>query len=134
MLMKGARLREIRRATGLKQGQVGELVGLTGAYIGELERGEKAMDARLARRLLDALFTRVDVSYSRALIGWTVSITAPIPAGHGPPGRSHEVIAKYETAEEANARAEQIKREIVAARVVFHPPPCPPSTTNNSGF
>ena len=134
MLMKGARLREIRRATGLKQGQVGELVGLTGAYIGELERGEKAIEVRLARRLKDALFTRVDVSYSRALIGWTVSITTPIPAGQGSPGRRHEVIAKYDTPEEANSRAEQIKREIVAARVDFHPSSCPPSTTNNSGF
>jgi transcriptional regulator with XRE-family HTH domain len=38
-----ARLREVRHTRGLSQTRVGELAGLSGKFIGEVERGDKSV-------------------------------------------------------------------------------------------
>ena len=47
------RLRELRRARGLSQDRLGGRVGLSGKFLGEVERGEKSISldnlARVAR-------------------------------------------------------------------------------------
>src|SRR3569623_3157449 len=92
---EGKRLRDLRKQSKLTQGEAAEALGISGAYLGEVERGEKAIDFRLAQRIDDALRTRIDVAYSEALAGWTVSITTIIRRGPGQrPGRRHEVLAK----------------------------------------
>jgi transcriptional regulator with XRE-family HTH domain len=133
--MRGEELKALRKQTRLTQGQLGEIVGLTAAYIGELERSEKRIDTRLAGRLNAALRTRIDISYSNALKGWTVAVTAPIPAGSGPPGRRHMVIGKYPDAEEAKDVAEELKATTEkGAQIYIYPRVTPPNTTNTSGF
>src|SRR5438132_8685529 len=92
----GARLKALRKTQRLTQSQAGELLGFSAAYIGELERGEKKIDARLQRRISDTIRPRIDVSFSEGLGGWTVSISGPVGGnGSGPPGRRHTVVGKY---------------------------------------
>lgn len=50
--MQGSELKAIRKAVGLKQPEFGEKLGISGPYVGELERGEKVIDARTARAVL----------------------------------------------------------------------------------
>lgn len=118
----GKRLRDLRKGAKLTQGEAAEALGISGAYLGELERGEKPIDLRLWQRIDDALRTRIDVAYSDALAGWTVSITTVMRAGPGQrPGRRHEVLAKYGTEEEARERAETVKAEREPfARIMHH--------------
>jgi len=123
MKMQGDQLRELRKHSKLTQGEAAEALGISAAYWGELEREEKFIDTRLAQRISDALQTRIDVSYSEGLAGWTVAITTVLRHGPGQrPGRRHEVLAKYPTEEEARERAEAVKadREPLA-RIVVHP-------------
>jgi transcriptional regulator with XRE-family HTH domain len=131
----GERLKLLRKERRLTQAQAGELLGLSAAYIGELERGEKVIDARLLRRINDALRTRIDVSFSEGLGGWTVSVSAPIGSGGGPPGRRHTVIGKYADLPEAKGVAEHIaaNREL-GARIIVYPRATPATTTNPSGI
>lgn len=106
--MQGSKLKALRKEHGLKQHQLADILGLSAAYIGELEREEKTIDARLAKRIGDLVFTGIDISYSDALGGWTVTVSAPIPAGDGPPGRRHAVVAKHDTEDEAVAHARRL--------------------------
>jgi transcriptional regulator with XRE-family HTH domain len=41
----GARLRALRRARGLSQARLGRLSGLSGKFVGEVERGVKSISA-----------------------------------------------------------------------------------------
>jgi transcriptional regulator with XRE-family HTH domain len=119
----GERLRQLRKHAKLTQGEAAEALGISGAYWGELERGEKPIDLRLSQRIDDALRTRIDVSYSEALAGWTVSLTTVLRAGPGQrPGRRHEVIAKYAELEDAEARARDVRDDREPfARIMVHP-------------
>lgn len=63
----GRRLRELRRASGWSQEALGERAGLSGKFLGEVERGEKSISldnlvhlARALRVPLDALVTRLE--------------------------------------------------------------------------
>jgi transcriptional regulator with XRE-family HTH domain len=49
MAMQGDELRRLRKASGLTQAQFGEAIGVTGGYLGLLERGERAIEDRVAR-------------------------------------------------------------------------------------
>jgi transcriptional regulator with XRE-family HTH domain len=134
MTMDAEELRELRKLNKLTQSDVAELVGLSGAYVGELERREKKIDARLGRRINDVLRTRIDIAYSEALAGWTVSVTSPVSNGRGTiPGRRHVVVAKYDTLGDAETRANDIRdRYERGARIVIYPRREPlPSTTND---
>ncbi|WP_439540866.1 helix-turn-helix domain-containing protein [Sphingomonas sp.] len=127
----GERLRTLRKHSSLTQGEAAEALGISAAYWGELERGEKPIDVRLRQRIDDALRTRIDVSYSEALGGWTVSLTTVLRAGPGQrPGRRHEVIAKYADLEDAEARAKDVRDDREPfARIMVHPRRQPPPMT-----
>jgi transcriptional regulator with XRE-family HTH domain len=131
--MRGSQLKELRKASGLTQAHVAQLLGLTAAYIGELEREEKRIDPRLAGRIKAHIPARIDVGYSRALSGWTVTLVTPNPAG-ATPGRAHEVMGRYEGKEEALAVAETMKvNDFPFASISVHDNR-PPNTTNPNGF
>jgi len=49
------RLREVRRARGLSQTRVGELAGLSGKFIGEIERGDKSVSIDTLYRVAEVL-------------------------------------------------------------------------------
>lgn len=44
--MQPDELKQLRRAAGLTQGQLAEMVGLSLGFIGEMERGEKPIERR----------------------------------------------------------------------------------------
>jgi len=50
-----SRLHELREARGLSQQAVAALAGISGAYYGALERGDKRINADTAERLSQAL-------------------------------------------------------------------------------
>lgn len=54
-------------------------------------------------RMNEALRTRVDVTYSRALKGWLVSVNRPT---EGIAGRAHHIIGKFPNRDEAIEAAE----------------------------
>ena len=56
-------------------------------------------------RMNDALRTRVDVAYSRAVKGWLVTLVQPTK---GVAGRSHHIIESFDTCEEAKEKAEEV--------------------------
>jgi transcriptional regulator with XRE-family HTH domain len=49
MAMQGDELRRLRKASGLTQAQFGEAIGVTGQYLGLLERGDRPIEDRVAR-------------------------------------------------------------------------------------
>lgn len=118
--MQADDIRQLRKRTKWTQAEAAEALGISTAYLGELERGEKTtITPGLARRIYDVLCTRLDVSYSTALAGWTVSVTRP---AEGRPGRVHYVVGKYDTVKEAERRAEDLaQKEAIGARIHIHP-------------
>jgi len=55
----GERLRALRRHTGLSQEQLGKRAGLSGKFIGEVERGEKSISVDSLFRVTQALGTNL---------------------------------------------------------------------------
>lgn len=51
----GKRIRELRKASGLSQDQAAELAGISGKYLGEVERGEVNATILVVAKLADAL-------------------------------------------------------------------------------
>ena len=51
----GSRLRERREALGLKQGQLGKMLGITGSAIGNYENGVSSPKADVLYRVFDVL-------------------------------------------------------------------------------
>jgi transcriptional regulator with XRE-family HTH domain len=80
----GTRLRELRRRRGWSQGALGERAGLSGKFIGEVERGEKSIS-------VDSLY-RVSVALDvplRDLVAVHPDSSEPSP----PAGDATEVLA-----------------------------------------
>lgn len=63
----GATLRLARRARGLKQSHVAELLGVTQPTVSRIERGELVPVGRLRRNLLDLVAARLDPAREAAL-------------------------------------------------------------------
>jgi transcriptional regulator with XRE-family HTH domain len=63
----GAKIRDIRKAKGLSQEQLGELAGFHYSYIGGIERGEKNISLSNIQKVADALDIDISelFSYSR---------------------------------------------------------------------
>jgi transcriptional regulator with XRE-family HTH domain len=57
----GSRLRERREALGLKQGELGKLLGITGSAIGNYENGVSSPKADILYRVFDVL--QCDANY-----------------------------------------------------------------------
>ena len=51
----GRRIRELRKKTGYSQDQAAELAGISGKYLGEIERGEVNATVLVVAKLADAL-------------------------------------------------------------------------------
>ena len=48
-------IRKLRKGQGLSQTQLGEMVGITAAYISHIEAGKRNPSVKVCRRLLEAL-------------------------------------------------------------------------------
>lgn len=67
-------------------------------------------------RMNQSLRTRVDVTYSKAVGGWLVTINRPID---GIAGRSHEILGRFDELEAAKDRADKAaEREPGNAKVI----------------
>ena len=81
--MQGGDLKAVRKTLGLTQGQLAAKLGLTGTFIGLMERGEKSIGPRTIlalQALLDAKDEEVDehgftVRYADRVDGWNVIFT-----------------------------------------------------------
>ncbi len=51
----GNRIRAVRKTRGLSQESLGERAGLSGKFVGEVERGEKSISVDSLARVADAL-------------------------------------------------------------------------------
>jgi transcriptional regulator with XRE-family HTH domain len=81
------RLRELRRQSGLSQQAVAAAAGISGAYYGALERGDKRMNADTAERLSKPLRCTVGDLLAGAL-GVSVPVILAVAAAEseGRPG------------------------------------------------
>lgn len=61
----GEVLKNLRLEAGLSQEQLGERCGLKRAYIGIIERGEKAITVETAARLADGLAVHLSAIFTR---------------------------------------------------------------------
>jgi|SRR5215813_8712918 len=96
----GQRLRQIRKQRGLSQAKLAHGSGLSGKFIGEVERGEKSISVdslyRVSVTLRIPLSVLADVGKSRTSVpnGDAERIRALLLDNHRPPRprRAHEVI------------------------------------------
>ena len=78
--MQGHELRSLRKAMGMTQGQLAAALGFSHGFIGEMERGEKAIEPRTvlalrglrAEREEDVSEHGFHVSYADRVDGWNV--------------------------------------------------------------
>ena len=115
--MTAAALRDIRKQAGLTQAQFAEVLHLSPAFVGEMERGEKAIEPRTADLAVWSLNHRVTVgTFGDRFV---VILSEPI---RGVPGRSHRVMpGTYGKCLEAEAAAETFCAENPGWRYVKRP-------------
>lgn len=103
--MQGTDLKALRKRAGMTQAEFGEALGITGAYVGEMERGEKTIDARtiFAARQLVEQHEPLRVTVGRFGEKFVVISTEAAP---DLPGRISRVLGPgFDTAAEALAEA-----------------------------
>jgi transcriptional regulator with XRE-family HTH domain len=110
--MQGSELRAIRRAAGLTQAEFGKALHVSGPYIGEMERGEKAVPPATAELARLRFGQRVDVgTFGDKFVA---VVSGPMP-GH--PGRVHRVVAPAHASE---AEAIAAAKALAAANPGWH--------------
>ena len=65
----GKRIRTYRTRKGLSQDALGELAGLHGKYIGQLERGEKNATLESVEKIARALNLPFEILFEKIIIG-----------------------------------------------------------------
>jgi transcriptional regulator with XRE-family HTH domain len=95
----GQRLRALREEAGLSQERLGHQAGLSGKFIGEVERGEKSISVdslyHLASALQIPLRTLIDMPAERRVSGGDTEKIFALVAGHRRPAdikKAHEVL------------------------------------------
>ena len=101
----GQRLRALRKQRGLSQGRLGDRAGLSGKFIGEVERGEKSIS-------IDSLY-RVSVALEIALRELT-DVRADKPSAV--PSQDAEMILALVS---GRRRPEDIRKAYRILRAVF---------------
>jgi transcriptional regulator with XRE-family HTH domain len=91
-MMQGKDLKRVRKALALKQGEFGELLGMSAGYIGELERGEKTIDAKLEAAVKHIAEENEPLRVFVAGMGENYFILLSEKATGGKPGRVHFVL------------------------------------------
>ncbi len=87
--MQGSELRDLRKQAGLTQAEFGAALHISGAYVGELERGEKPIPPATADLALLLFAHRVSV----ARFGEKFAVVLTEPKRGTPPGRVHTIHA-----------------------------------------
>jgi transcriptional regulator with XRE-family HTH domain len=115
--MTGAGLRDIRKQAGLTQAQFAQVLHLSPAFVGEMERGEKAIEPRTADLARWSLNRRVSVgTFGDRFV---VILSEPI---RGVPGRSHRIMpGTHSHYHEAEAAAETFCAESPGWRYMKRP-------------
>jgi transcriptional regulator with XRE-family HTH domain len=121
--MDAEEFRSLRKAAGLTQAGFARVLHLTPAFVGEMERREKAIEPRTAELARWSLGRRISVGTFGER--YTVVLSQPTV---GSPGRSHTVLPQtYGSYAEAEARAQAfcdvnagwsyVKRPAVVSRI-----------------
>lgn len=96
--MQGDELKALRKQAGLTQIELAKVLDLSPTWVGQMERGDVAIEPRTEKVIDGLIRTRIDVSYSEALGKWVVAIIKP---GATFAGREHHLIAAKPTEHEA---------------------------------
>ncbi len=114
--MQGDELKAIRKAAGLTQAEMGELLGVSTTIVGQMERDAVDIPKRTELAIDGMARERIDVSYSEAIGKWIVAVTKPAKS---PAAREHHLLAAKATQTEAVQRAtEEHKRNPFAMFIV----------------
>lgn len=118
--MSPEELKDIRKAAGLSQEELGDAIGMTATSIGLMERKVAEIKERTEKTVDEIVRMTIDVSYSRSLGKWTVAVVQPIwrESKDAPPGRRHEILGIYDTKEEAQKRAGVEQDRHPTARII----------------
>lgn len=117
--MQGDELRSARKVLNLTQAEFGKALGITAAYVGELERGEKTIDPRTAHAAMHLVErrTKLDISFNEQL-GWLITLNS-----YEGNRRVHTVMKSKPTLEEAKEFANAVaERDFPHATVIVHMP------------
>ena len=114
--MQGEELKALRKEAGLTQAGLGQILHLTPAYVGEMERGEKVIEPRTADLAREKLERRAIVGTFREK--YVVVLTQPTPEGR----RSHSMRPdSYGSYAEAEAAAKAFCARVPGWRYVHVP-------------